>query len=48
VLDGLPAEEAVDYVRIRYDPGAVETPWQRRFVRTFGARPVDQDSNWSR
>jgi hypothetical protein len=33
VLDGVPAGEAVAYVRRHYDPHAVETPWQRRFVR---------------
>ena len=32
VLDGLPADEAVAYVREHYDRGAVETPWQRRYV----------------
>ena len=35
VLDGVPAGEAVAYVRAGYDPRAVETPWQRRFVRRF-------------
>ena len=35
VLDGVPAAEAVAYVRDRYDPRAVETPWQRRFVSRF-------------
>jgi protein-tyrosine phosphatase len=35
VLDGVPAAEAVTYVRARYHRGAVETPWQRRYVRTF-------------
>jgi protein-tyrosine phosphatase len=35
VLDGIPAPEAVDYVREHYAPHAVETPWQRRFVRRF-------------
>lgn len=35
VLDGVPAEEAVAYVRARYDRHAVETPWQRRYVRRF-------------
>ncbi|WP_436984514.1 protein-tyrosine phosphatase family protein [Streptomyces sp. enrichment culture] len=38
VLDGVPAAEAVAYVRRYYDRRAVETPWQRRFVRRF-ARP---------
>jgi hypothetical protein len=33
VLDGVPPERAVDYVRQRYDARAVETPWQRRYVR---------------
>ncbi|MCL8017808.1 protein-tyrosine phosphatase family protein [Streptomyces sp. AS02] len=35
VLDGVPAEEAVDFVRRTYDRHAVETPWQRRYVRRF-------------
>jgi protein-tyrosine phosphatase len=35
VLDGVPPRAAVDYVREHYLPGAVETPWQRRFVRRF-------------
>jgi hypothetical protein len=37
VLDGVPATEAVEFVRANYDPRAVETPWQRRFVRRFPA-----------
>lgn len=35
VLDGLPALEAVGYVRRNYDSRGVETPWQRRFVTRF-------------
>ncbi|MEV6108970.1 protein-tyrosine phosphatase family protein [Streptomyces sp. NPDC051940] len=35
VLDGVPADEAVRYVRERYDRHAVETPWQRRYVERF-------------
>lgn len=35
VLDGVPSDEAVGYVRARYDQGAVETPAQRRFVAAF-------------
>jgi protein-tyrosine phosphatase len=35
VMAGVPAAEAVDYVRDRYDRRAVETPLQRRFVRQF-------------
>jgi hypothetical protein len=35
ILDGVPAAEAVAYVRTHYDPHAVETPGQRRFVRGF-------------
>jgi len=33
VLDGVPPQEAVAYVRRHYDPHAVETPWQKRYVR---------------
>ncbi|MGH4032150.1 protein-tyrosine phosphatase family protein [Actinomycetota bacterium Odt1-20B] len=35
VLDGVPAAQAVEYVRRHYDRHAVETPWQRRYVRRF-------------
>ncbi|MFF8189780.1 protein phosphatase [Streptomyces bobili] len=35
VLDGVPAAEAVEFVRRNYDRHAVETPWQRRYVRRF-------------
>lgn len=35
-LDGVPAAEAVGYVRRHYHRQAVETPWQRRFVTRFG------------
>jgi hypothetical protein len=35
VLDGVPADEAVAYVRTHYDRHAVETWWQRRYVRQF-------------
>ncbi|MFE7758622.1 protein phosphatase [Streptomyces sp. NPDC057429] len=38
VLDGVPADEAVAYVRRHYHPGAVETPWQRRYVQRFDQR----------
>lgn len=31
--DGIPADEAVAWVRFAYRRSAVETPWQRRFVR---------------
>lgn len=33
VLDGLDPQEAVRWVRARYHPRAVETPWQRRWLR---------------
>lgn len=36
ILDGVPATEAVDFVRRNYDRRAVETPWQRGYVRGFG------------
>ncbi len=35
VLDGVAADDAVDHVRRGYHPRAVETPWQRRYVRRF-------------
>ncbi|WP_229899893.1 protein-tyrosine phosphatase family protein [Streptomyces hiroshimensis] len=37
VLDGVSAGEAVDFVRRHYDRHAVETPWQKRYVRRFTA-----------
>lgn len=33
VLSGVPTDDAVAWVRAHYRPGAVETPWQRRWVR---------------
>jgi len=36
VLDGVPADQAVDYVRRHYHPDAVETEEQRQFVAEFG------------
>ena len=36
VIDGVPAPDAVSYVRKHYDPKAVETPWQKRYVSRFG------------
>ncbi|PPK67184.1 protein phosphatase [Actinokineospora auranticolor] len=35
VVDGVPADRAVAYVRAHYTRRAVETPWQRRFVGRF-------------
>lgn len=37
VFDGVPAEKAVTFVRDHYNPRAVETPWQRRYVAHFTA-----------
>lgn len=34
-LGGVPGAHAVQWVRERYDPRAVETPWQRRYVERF-------------
>jgi hypothetical protein len=34
-MAGLSSGEAVHYVKSRYDPGAVEAPWQRLFVVWF-------------
>jgi hypothetical protein len=39
ILDGVPPAEAVAFVRANYDRGAVETPWQRRFVARFRPPP---------
>jgi protein-tyrosine phosphatase len=33
ILDGLPPAEAVTWVRAQYHPRAIETPWQRRWLR---------------
>ncbi|MET7952107.1 protein-tyrosine phosphatase family protein [Micromonospora sp. NPDC005324] len=33
ILDGLPVERAVPFVRAGYHQKAVETPWQRRWLR---------------
>lgn len=35
VLDGVAPTDAVGYVRENYHPKAVETPWQKRYVRRF-------------
>ncbi|MEU6090855.1 protein-tyrosine phosphatase family protein [Streptomyces sp. NPDC047085] len=35
VLDGVPNQHAVAYVREHYAPRAVETPWQRHYVSRF-------------
>jgi hypothetical protein len=35
ILDGVPPKDAVAFVRANYDPHAVETPWQKGFVRTY-------------
>ena len=37
VLDGVPPDRAVAFVRQHYDPHAVETPWQKRYVTRFPA-----------
>jgi hypothetical protein len=37
ILDGVPADVAVAWVRTHYHPLAVETPWQRRYVRRFSS-----------
>jgi protein-tyrosine phosphatase family protein len=34
ILDGLPPPQAVGWVREHYHRHAVETPWQRRWLRT--------------
>lgn len=37
VIDGVPAKDAVAFVRRHYDRHAVETPWQKRYVARFTA-----------
>jgi protein-tyrosine phosphatase len=37
VIDGVPADQAVAFVRRHYDTHAVETPWQKRYVTRFPA-----------
>ena len=35
IVDGVPAERAVAFVREHYDAHAVETPWQCRYIERF-------------
>lgn len=35
VIDGVPPAESVAFVRANYHPSAIETPWQKRFVKKF-------------
>jgi hypothetical protein len=37
IIDGIPAKEAVAFIRRHYDRHAVETPWQKRYVIRFTA-----------
>jgi hypothetical protein len=36
IMDGLPPDQAVSWVRREYHHRAVETPWQRRWLRGVG------------
>ncbi|MBO4165169.1 protein-tyrosine phosphatase family protein [Micromonospora antibiotica] len=38
ILDGLPARQAVGWIRDHYHPKAVETPWQRAWLRRLPGR----------
>jgi rhodanese/phosphatase family protein len=38
VIDGVPVDAAVAFVRHGYHRRAVETPWQRRYVARFSGR----------
>ena len=40
VLDGMPAEDAIRWVRREYDSHAIETPWQARWVRRLPGAPA--------
>jgi hypothetical protein len=44
VIDGVPANQAVAFIRRHYDPRAVETPWQKRLVTRFGRENVGNGS----
>jgi protein-tyrosine phosphatase len=35
IIDGVPAKQAVAFVRQHYDQHAVETPWQKHYVTRF-------------
>jgi hypothetical protein len=35
ILDGLPSKQAVAWIRANYNHRAVETPWQRLWLRTI-------------
>jgi hypothetical protein len=37
VIDGMEPAAAIDLVRHEYHRGAIETPWQARYVATFSA-----------
>lgn len=37
VLDGVPPDQAVKFVREHYSPRAIETAWHRRYVEHFTA-----------
>jgi protein-tyrosine phosphatase len=34
-IGGVPAKDAIEWTRRHYNPRAIETPWQRRYVRRF-------------
>lgn len=38
ILSGVPADEAVAWTRKHYHERAVETPWQRGWVKSFAKR----------
>lgn len=40
VLDGMPPEDAIRWVRSEYDSHAIETPWQARWVRRLPVAPT--------
>ncbi len=42
ILDGLPSKQAVAWIRAHYHHRAVETPWQRLWLRTVHSRHSHQ------
>jgi protein-tyrosine phosphatase len=44
VLDGVPAGDAVAFVRGQYHPRAVETPWQRATCADSSRKPSSSEA----
>ncbi len=40
IMSGIPGDEAVAWVRSHYRPHAIETPWQKRWIRKVHEYPA--------